>query len=149
MKYLFDSNVVSALFDETNVNHKKAYDRLLKLKESDELYISVLSIFEFKYSFFGCKDQEKRKSIFFTINKINSFFKKLDLTEEQSDNFGKIKSLIKYHKNISSENMKKLNIDIMIASASITNNCTVVSGDKIFKTISELDSQFQYENWLE
>ena len=45
--------------------------------------------------------------------------------------------------------MRQLNIDIMIASSAISNSCVVVSGDKIFKTISEIYPQVKSENWLE
>ena len=149
MKYLLDFNVISALFDNESINHDKIVEKFENLDDDNELYLSVLTLFEFEYSFFCCVDVKKQAEIRSTIETISSDLNKIGITEAESKIFGEIKSLIKNVTKKKPENMRKLNIDIMIASSALSNSCVVVSGDKIFKTISEVYPQAKFENWLE
>lgn len=149
MKYLLDFNIISALFDNENINHDKIVEKFGALNDGSELYLSVLTLFEFEYSFFCCADTRKQTEIRKIIETISTDLNKIGITESEARFFGKIKSLIKSTTKISTENMRKLNIDIMIASSAISNSCVVVSGDKIFKIISEVYPQATFENWLE
>ena len=138
MKYLLDTNIVSALIDETNTHYNNVVKVVSYLNDDDKLYISILTLFEFEYSCFSCSDTEKQKSIKSTIDKINTIFNKIKTNESEAKIFGEIRALIKNKKGINAKNMKTLNFDITIASSAISNSCIVVSGDKIFKTISEI-----------
>ena len=138
MRYLLDSNVISAFFDNTSIHHNKVVENILDLNDDDELCLSVLTLFEFEYSLFRCSDTKKQTFIRSTIDKLNINFNIIDVSENEAIIFGKIKSLIKDKTGISKENIKKLNIDIMIASSAISNSCITVSGDNTFKIISEI-----------
>ena len=149
MKYLLDSNIINAFFDETSIHYKKVTEKILALDENDKLFVSVLTIFEFEYNLSSCVDLKKQHHIKSTINKLSTDFGEIGINKKEGRNFGEIKHLIKLKKGISPKNMQKLNIDIMIASSAISNSCVVVSGDKIFKTISKVYPQVTFENWLE
>ncbi|MBC8147358.1 MAG: type II toxin-antitoxin system VapC family toxin, partial [Bacteroidetes bacterium] len=130
MKYLLDTNIISALIDETNINYSKIAKRFSSLNDDDELYISILTLFEFEYSFFRCSNSNKQKSIRSTIKRFDSLFNQLQISKKDASSFGEIKSLIRDQTKTNTKNMKRLNFDIMIASSAISNSCVVVSGDK-------------------
>ena len=48
MKYLLDFNIASAFVDNTNIHHLKVIETISNLNDCDELYISVLTLFEFE-----------------------------------------------------------------------------------------------------
>jgi len=98
--------------------------------------------------FFNCIDHKKRIEIRKTIDKLITDFEIIDVSLEEAKKYGEIKHLIKISKKISKENIKKMNIDIMIASTAISHECVIVSGDKIFETISKVCSKLHFENWL-
>ena len=98
MKYLLDFNIASAFADKTNIHHLKVVEKISNLNDDDELYISVLTLFEFEYSFFCCLDKKKKLSIRTTINKIKTLFHRKEINENEAETFGKIKSLIKSKK---------------------------------------------------
>ncbi|MEO5327831.1 MAG: type II toxin-antitoxin system VapC family toxin [Magnetococcus sp. THC-1_WYH] len=148
MRYLLDTNMVSVFYDRTNRQHENIFNRIKNLNHSDNLYISVLTLFEFEYSFSCCSDEGKRTSIRNTINKIRTIFNKIEISDNEAKIFGEIKALIKKSTGTTPNNMQKYNIDIMIGSSAISNSCVVVSGDKIFERISQLYRPFNFENWL-
>ena len=148
MKYLIDFNIVNALYDDKSVFHTKIVEKFNSLSDEDKVYVSVLTLFEFEYSFYCCVDDFKKDYIRTVISKINSNFDIINVSKKDADTFGKIKSLIKNTTGTSAKNMKAFNIDIIIASSAISSSFIIVSGDKIFKTISNLHPQLNSENWL-
>ena len=112
------------------------------------MFVSVLTFFELEYSLSNCSDTTKQKHIKSTIDSLNEKFNQIGINKNEAKIFGKIKSIIKNKTGKNAENMRQLNIDIMVLSSAISNSCVVVSGDKIFKTISEIYPQADFENWL-
>ena len=51
MKYLLDSNVVSDIYNASSVNHPQVINKLLSLGEDDDIFISVITLYEFEYAF--------------------------------------------------------------------------------------------------
>lgn len=49
---------------------------------------------------------------------------------------------------LSSTNIKQHNVDMMIAANAIWLNYVVVSEDKLFTALAELESRLRVENWL-
>jgi len=75
-------------------------------------------------------------------------FDYLNLQPEDADHFARLKADIKKKYRISRENMKKFNIDLMLASSAISNEATFVSIDKaLLEKIEAVDSHFAFENW--
>jgi len=52
MKYLLDFNIITSMYDRSNVYHESVIRNLSSAHGIDKLYVSVLTIFEFEYSFF-------------------------------------------------------------------------------------------------
>lgn len=52
MKYLFDSNVISDLYDISAKCHLTIIKRLNSLSNSDSLAISILTLYEFEYALY-------------------------------------------------------------------------------------------------
>jgi len=59
MKYLLDSNTVSEIYNSSSVNHHHVISKLLSLREEDEIFISVLTLYEFEYAFANSPDNKK------------------------------------------------------------------------------------------
>lgn len=51
MKYLLDSNTVSDIYNPSADNHKRFIKKILALKEEDDVFISILTVYEFEYAF--------------------------------------------------------------------------------------------------
>jgi len=47
MKYLLDSNTVSDIYNPSSGNHNCVIKKLLALEESDDIFISILTLYEF------------------------------------------------------------------------------------------------------
>ncbi len=62
--------------------------------------------------------------------------------------FGKIKKSIKDLKGLNKENLKKHNIDLMLAASAISESCILVSADKIYQDIQQIYPNLQLENWV-
>jgi predicted nucleic acid-binding protein len=58
-KYLFDSDTVSDLYDQFSDNHFKILEKLSSLKGMDDVYISILSLYEFEYGYANAPDDKK------------------------------------------------------------------------------------------
>lgn len=59
MKYLFDSNIISDFYDPFSDGHFKIYKRLNQLTENDQIFISILSLYELEYGFANAKEEHK------------------------------------------------------------------------------------------
>jgi predicted nucleic acid-binding protein len=51
MKYLVDSDALSDLYDSGSSGHPAMTARLASLSDSDEVFISILAIYELEYGF--------------------------------------------------------------------------------------------------
>ena len=69
------------------------------------------------------------------------------LSKKGAKIFGSFKISIKESKMLNKENIKKHNIDLMIAATAIVENYVLVSADTIFPDISNIDSRLKLENW--
>ncbi len=62
--------------------------------------------------------------------------------------FGNLKKQIKETRSPSKENMKKFNIDVMLASTAITHQIILVSADTVYAELQRHDLSLQVENWM-
>lgn len=147
MNYLFDTNIVAFLYDVSATNHWTIYKKFSNLQTEDSLFISVLTLYELEYSLANANESQKLL-LRQLIDKTETQFQILLLNPQGGRIYGELKSSLKRGKNISRENIKKHNIDIMLASTAISWGCILVSDDNIFETISELNTKFQFQNWL-
>lgn len=144
---MFDSNVVSDIYNVSSINHITVIKKLLSLKENDDICISILTLYEFEYAFANSPEQKKAE-IQMTIQQIQKDFIILPLTLAEAKIFGNLKGSFKELRKVNQENLKKHSLDLMIASSALGQNITLVSADKIYKDISLLNPELKLENWL-
>jgi predicted nucleic acid-binding protein len=112
MKYLLDSNTVSDIYNPSAENHNRFIKKILALKENDDIFISILTLYEFEYAFANAPTQKKNE-IRATIWQMQQDFIVLPLSPTAAEIFGDLKKLFKELRNIKSENLKKHTIDLM------------------------------------
>ena len=134
MNYIFDTNTISFLYDETREPfHSCLFAFISNLKKDDNLYISILTLYELEYSLSNSPKKEQVKKV---LESVLKFFEVLDLPTEGAKIFGDLKQIYKKKTGITKENIKKNNVDLMVASTAIINSCIMVSFDSIFESIS-------------
>ena len=147
MDYIFDTDAIVAFYDDTNQEkHTSVHNKVSSLKENDNVYVSVLSLYEYYYSYSNAVDEEKDK-ILTTIKEFEKDFPVLLVENMGASIFGELKAKYKASTGTQRKNMKKFNIDLIIASTAISNSCIVVSNDKVYKKFSEMREDFKCESF--
>jgi predicted nucleic acid-binding protein len=147
MKYLLDSDIVSDLYEKESDGHPQIAAKLSSLEDSDVLAISILAIYEAEY---GCAkaDEEKRGLIRKRITAAQSDFEVLPLSPEGARLYGDIKRHLVAARGLDKKAGRIHNIDIMIAATAIAEDCTLVSGDGIFRDLQRFNRALRRENWF-
>lgn len=146
MKYLLDSNVVSDLYDQESSVSSAILTKLSNLEDADNVFISVLGIYEFEYRYANAPNDMKpiiRRQIY----RMREDFQVLPLYEDAAVIFGEIKKSLRTSWSIKSENMKKHNIDLMLAATAIVADATIISADKVFFELSRFHNGLHVEDW--
>ncbi|MCM8525291.1 MAG: type II toxin-antitoxin system VapC family toxin [Lentisphaeraceae bacterium] len=150
-RYLLDTNSAIDLFSD-NSSEQSKFDVIIshieKLNEEDELSISIMTVYELYYAKHkapkSLKKQAQRR-----INKtkaaVNSVLSFPD--ETKADLFGKIKADYVRKNGLNKNNSKKHVTDIILAVTALQNDCILVSADKIFDEIHEIEPRLKWENW--
>jgi predicted nucleic acid-binding protein len=149
-KYILDTDIVSYLWDEKSVYHQKVVAHLNCLNDEDIVGISVMSIYELTYGIDNFQD-ENLKSIFknaleFLKNDQDTNIFSLDTNGATF--FSQLKLKYKKATGIKSKEAKKNDLDLIIASIAMEQDAVLISNDKIFDKLTELEPRFKYENWL-
>ncbi len=146
-KYLFDSNSVSNFYDKSSDGYTKICENLSSLEDTDDVYISILTLYEFEYGYANAPD-DLITAVRKKIEDAQQDFEVLPLPKKGSQLFGVLKKAIKDSRKLNKESVKKHNIDIMLAATAMVENCILVSADSIFVEIQRLNSKLTLENWL-
>ena len=147
MRYLLDSDSLSELYRPEASGHAAISRRLTALREADQIIISILSIYETEYGFANAP-MEKRAEIRQRISHMQARFEVLPLTPEAARVFGSLKAGLSKARRLSSKGSKLHNIDVMLAAAAVTEDCTLVSGDSIYGDLQKIDPMLKIEDWL-
>lgn len=147
MIFLLDSNTVSDFYDRKSTGHQKIYEHLILLPSRSRVLISVLSLYEFEYGYANATDA-LRPLIRAKITDAQNDFELLPLSCTGARRFGEIKAMLKNQRGISTENIKKHNIDLMFAAEAIAHDLVLVSTDGIFEDIQRFQPELKLENWL-
>jgi predicted nucleic acid-binding protein len=147
MNYLLDSNTLSDFYDRESSGHEAFFRQLSTLPDDAQVLMSVLSLYEFEYSYANANDA-LRSSIRAKITEAQEDFEVLPLSREGASVFGEIKQALRKKRGISAENIKKHNIDLMFAAEAVVHSCILVSVDGVFKDIREFRPELKLENWL-
>ena len=146
-KYIFDTNVTSVL----GRNQQVSYDLLEKLSnlpDEDIISVSVLTLYESNYGLKNSNNEEQKQEIINNMNFIQKYFDVISLDLKEMEIYADLKVAYKNHTGITKKDAKKNDIDLLIASSAIAENTILVSNDKIFETLSKVEPNLKYENWL-
>lgn len=146
MKYLFDSNTISDLYNTSLKQCQNICNRLAQLADADEVGISIVTLYELEYAFHNAPEN-KQVIIRNDINHLKNNFSIIPLSSQSSEIFGQLKKQFKDSSMINKENIKKHNIDIMLASAAICEKGILVSADKIYLHLRQLNNNLHCEDW--
>jgi predicted nucleic acid-binding protein len=146
MNYLLDSNTVSELYDKFSAGYPKISQKLGSLTDDDQVYISILTLYELEYGWANASD-EKKEVIRQKITEVQEDFEVLPLSAPGAKVFGELKKIIKDSRSPSKENMKKYNVDLMMAATAISINCILVSADTLYKDLRQFHQALQLTNW--
>ncbi len=147
MQYLLDSNTISELYDPEATRNDCISDHVSALAEHDCLYVSILSLYELEYGWANAPEK-KKSDIRQVITDIQTDFMILALSAQGAMVFGNLKQHIKATRSPSKENMKKFNIDVMLASTAIPHQIVLVSADTVYAELQHHDPSLQVENWM-
>ncbi len=147
MKYLLDTNILSYLEEQASPFHAKTKERLFRLSDEDEIFIPILILYELRYSV-SAASPEKTERLKALVRSYLEQFPVLHLAEKGAEIFGDIKA--KYRDERPGINQKALdqhNIDFILASSAIAEDAVLVSNDKIFLAIKDIEPSLKLENW--
>lgn len=146
MKYLLDSNIISDLYNIESKQHENISKRLIQLTDRAKIAISIVTLFELEYA---CHNAPESKTVNIrnAINHIKKNFGIIPLSSKNAELFGKLKKQFKDANMINKENIKKHNIDIMLASSAICGNYVLISADKIYPRLKQLNDNLHLEDW--
>jgi len=145
-KYLLDTNIFSYLGNDESPHHTSTMRHLSNVPNGSEIYISILTLYEFQYGI-ALAPPKEAENLIKSKDSFRQLFQPLDLTESGSECFGNLKSAYKTHTGINQKAIERHTIDFMLASIAVSENAIFVSNDDIFQTIKKLNSDFQLENW--
>jgi predicted nucleic acid-binding protein len=146
MRYLFDSNTLSDLYDKNAENHAPIFKLFTTLTDNDIAAVSILTIYEMQYALQNAPN-DKQEKIKQGIENILNNFLILPLNSNQAVIFGILKKKFRDNRMINKENIKKHTIDIMLASSAINENYCLVSADKIYQDLKQFSNSLCVEDW--
>lgn len=145
-KYLLDTDTIEYLSDTSSPFHHACLSRLEDLGESDELCVSVLSLYEMEYSIAGAS-LELKPRLERSKQKVLKFYTILPLTTKGSEYYGEVKQRLKLLTTAKPRKMKTFTVDMMILSTALEHEAILVSNDAVYLRTLELEMNFQHENW--
>ena len=146
MNYLLDSNTISEVYDTISPHHALISSHLEALTNLDQIYISIVTLYELEYGWANAAD-EKKPAVRQVIDDVQRDFKMFSLSTEGAKVFGELKKMIKNSRSPSKENMKKFNVDLMLAATAIVNKSILVSADSLYEELQRHQPSLQVKNW--
>jgi predicted nucleic acid-binding protein len=146
MKYLLDSGTATDIFDVTSDAYGRLHEKVRTLEDHDELFVSILTHCELEYSFVNASEQVKSK-VRKEIDAILRDFSVLPLRGKVAGHYGKLKSCLKERRSISKFNIKRHNIDLLLAATAIEENCILISEDVIYEELTRIEPSLKFETW--
>ena len=150
--YLLDTNIPVYLQTPDSPFHNPVKESFYKLQDDDQLFISVLSLFELYYGAALKKKEaeELAAQAILAIEEIKKRFTLLPLNGKEAPIFGEIKASYKTKFKEEREKkgtIKKHDVDFILAGTAIEYGLVIVSNDNIFPRIKELFPDLEIENW--
>lgn len=146
-KYILDTNIISNLQTNTE-NGLKVLGKLKRLSSDDEVYVSVIVLYELVYGLNNITEADEKKAVEKGIGFIKEYLSIVPLDMKEVDIFARLKTKYKESTGIHKNAIKRHNLDLLIASTAIALDAVLVSNDKIFENLAKIDPVLKYENWL-
>lgn len=147
--FLWDTDIVSYAGDDQSPYYKSVIRHLKRLSPTDKIYLSDLSVYEYKAGLYLLGDQERGR-ILKGFNNIMQYLNILPLNPDKGGTiFGDIRSEYQKRTGISDNALKKHTIDMILASEAICHNMILVYNDKIYQKIAHKRSDFKIEKWTD
>jgi len=147
-KYLLDSDIITYLEEKDSIFHASVKSNLSRLADDDEVYISVLTLYEMHYGIaFVKEDLEKYKKFLAVQKSVQRRFPILPLSEKGAQIYGEIKSAYRKNTGIKKKPIKQHDVDFILTSTAIEYGLVIVSNDSIFQKLKKLFPTLQVENW--
>jgi len=146
-KYIFDTNITSIIGREEQVSYN-LLDKISNLSDEDIITVSVLTLYESNYGLKNSDNEKQKQEIIDNIDFVQKYFDVIPLDLKEMEIYADLKVAYKKYTGITKKNAKKNDLDLLIASTAIAENAILISNDKIFETLSKIQPNLQYENWL-
>ncbi len=147
MKYLIDSDIVTDFYDKSAVNHPRIVGRLASLDDTDEVCISILTVYELEYGLANAP-ADKRDAIGTKIAEAQKDFEVLPLSSSGARKFGALKKELKDRRSLTQKGVKKHNIDLIVAATALAEGCRLVSGDTIYQEFRASHPDLTLDDWI-
>lgn len=146
MNYLLDSDAISALIKPA----KPAYFDILSFlsqASNPALKLSILTIYEFEFNI-ARRPEEEKAGLRSLLNQTFDAFEEIPLGRKDAQIYGELKSGFLKQTGISTNALKRHNMDIALASVAIANDFILVSRDKIYAThLQSINPSLQQITW--
>ena len=149
-KFLFDTNALSSFTRDSNDGYHAISSKVASLNDSDELYASILSIYEMEYGVLHAKKQNIIAEMKEAIQFVKDEFQIVPLTDNGAKIFADIKEQYQEKKGLGKKALIKHNVDLMIASTAIEIEAVLITNDTkdaIPIIIKACRSDFEWEDW--
>lgn len=110
------------------------------------MHVSVLTLYELGYGLANAPEDKKAK-VREQLEKIPQDFSLLPLSSEGAELFGILKKSLQTNRGLNSKQMRRHNIDLMLAASAIVSNGVLVSADQGFVELKDLHTHFRREDW--
>jgi predicted nucleic acid-binding protein len=147
-KYLIDTNIVSLLGGKATEESRKIYNKFYQLKDDDVIMVSIVTLYEMMYGLKHSQSSRQQDEIRQNIEFVQKYFEIIPLDLKEMELFADMKVLYKKTTGIGQKAMKKNDLDMLIASTAMAENAILISNDRIFATLMEIEPKFSWENWL-
>ena len=146
--FLWDTDIVSYAGDDLSPYYTVIWN-LKRLSPKDKIYLSDLSVYEYKAGLYLLGDQERGR-ILKGFNEIMQYLSILPLNPDKGGTiFGEIRSEYQRRIGINDNALKKHTIDMILASEAICHDMILVYNDKIYQKIAHKRSDFKIEKWTD
>jgi len=151
-KFLLDTCSLSALKQPSANHHIQYVSKLSSLDDSDELYVSMISIYEMEYGARHIRDKYPKLALEmkFAIQSIKEEFIILNLTDKGARIFADIKEQYQTKKGVGKKALIRHNADFMIVATAIEAGAILVTHDtkdQIPEIIKSFRNDFNWEDW--
>jgi predicted nucleic acid-binding protein len=138
-RYLLDTNTLSYLIDTASPGHAAVHHRLASLAGSDEVALSVLSLYELHHWF------AYDPAALAAASEVIASFPVLPLPETGAAVFGALMRDLR--PDLGRADLQRRAVDTMIAVTALERSAVLVSNDALFGRLARLNPTLRLADW--